>query len=211
MELLIVRHAESDPNVAGLINSDPGRPSPLTQRGLHQARRLGERLSDERIDLCVTSELERSIATADVALAGRFIKRQVMPELNDPRAGDFEGGTAAEHEGWLQTHGLAAPNPGGGESQLDALRRYARAFHALAADPKERVFAVAHGMPIAWLLSARSSIAADGPVEPTADFADPGVDFAGVPDRIDGLELREAAAILERFANRTRVDQKGGS
>jgi broad specificity phosphatase PhoE len=157
MELLIVRHAESEPNVGGVISSNPSSPSPLTPRGRLQAEGLAERLADERIDLCVTSELERSIATADLALAGRAVERQVMPELNDTRAGMFEGGLADEHRRWLQAHGLVAPNPGGGESQIDALRRYVGAFRVLADRPEEHVLAVAHGMPIAWLRSARAA------------------------------------------------------
>lgn len=202
MELLIVRHAESEPNVAGTINSDPKLPSPLTARGRRQAGELGRRLVAERIDLCVTSQLERSIATADLALAGRPIERRVMRELNDARAGDFEGAPAAEHQSWLAVNSLTAPNPGGGESQLDALCRYVRACWALAALPNERVLVVAHGMPIAWLRSAREIAAMGGTDDPHADFADPGVDFAGAPDRLRRGELIEATEVLERFTDR---------
>lgn len=68
MELLFVRHAESEPNVAGLISSLPSNPSPLTPRGRRQAEALGKRLGDEPLDLCVTSELERSVTTTEIAL-----------------------------------------------------------------------------------------------------------------------------------------------
>ena len=122
-----------------------------------------------------------------------------MPELNDPRAGDFEGGSADDHQHWLQAHGLPAPNPGG-ESQLDALRRYARAYRKIAGLSQGRILAVAQGMPIAWLRSAHRSAAAGGSGRPHADFADPGVAFAGTPDRMNGEELVAAAAILERLA-----------
>ena len=201
MELLIVRHAESEPNVAGIINSDPERPSPLTGRGRRQAGELGRTLVSQQIDLCVTSELERSIATADIVIAGRLIERRVMPELNDARAGDFEGASAAEHRRWLAVNGLTAPNPGGGESQLDALRRYVRVFWSLASLRDERVIIVAHGMPIAWLRSAREIAATGGTDDPQADFANPGVDFAGTPDRFRRGELMEATELLERFAD----------
>jgi broad specificity phosphatase PhoE len=200
MELLIVRHAESEPNVAGTINSDPKLPSPLTARGRAQAGQLGNRLVSERIDLCITSELERSIATADIALAGRSIERRAMRELNDARAGDFEGAPAVEHQRWLAVNGLGSRNPGGGESQLDALRRYVRAFWSLAALSGERVLVVAHGMPIAWLRSAGEIAATGGTGDPDANFADPGVDFAGAPDRVRRGELIAATEILERFA-----------
>jgi len=201
MDLLIVRHAESEPNVAGTINSDPKRPSSLTARGRAQAAELGGRLAAQQIDVCITSQLERSIATADIALAGRLIERRVMRELNDARAGDFEGEPAIEHRRWLAVNGLAARNPGGGESQLDALRRYVRAFWSLASMRDERVLVVAHGMPIAWLRSARELAATGGIGEPDADFADPGVDFAGAPDRLRRGELIEATELLERFVD----------
>jgi broad specificity phosphatase PhoE len=200
MELLVVRHAESEPNIAGTINSDPSLPSPLTARGRAQAGDLGRRLVAERIDLCVTSELERSIATAAIVLAGRPVKRRAMRELNDARAGDLEGAPATEHQRWLAVNGLATPSPGGGESQLDALRRYVRAFWSLAALPDERVLVIAHGMPIAWLRSAREIGATGGTGDPDANFADPGVEFAGSPDQVRRGELIEATEILERFA-----------
>jgi broad specificity phosphatase PhoE len=202
MEPLIVRHAESEPNATATINADPERPSPLTPRGIRQAQDLARSLAGERIDLCVTSDLERSIATADVILRRRAAERRVMPDLSDPRAGDFEGARANEHQEWLSTHGLAAPNPGGGERQLDALRRYVRAFRALAALPYERILVLAHGMAIAWLRSAREIAATGGMGDPHADFADPGVEFAGTPDRLRRGELIEATEVLERFVDR---------
>jgi hypothetical protein len=111
MELLIVRHAESEPNVAGIINADPERPSPLTPLGRRQAEERARLLSGKPIDLCVTSGLERSIATADVLLTGRAIEPRVMAELDDARAGDFEGRPAVEHQRWLAVNGLGVPNP----------------------------------------------------------------------------------------------------
>jgi hypothetical protein len=107
-----------------------------------------------------------------------------------------------EHQRWLAVNGLAAPNPGAGESQLDALRRYLRAFWSLAAVSHERVLVIAHGMPIAWLRSAREIGAAGGTGDPHADFADPGVDFAGPPERFRRGELIEATELLERFVDR---------
>lgn len=125
-----------------------------------------------------------------------------MSELNDPRAGDFEGAPAVDHHRWLAVNGLAAPNPGGGESQVDALRRYVRSFWSLASLRDERVLVIAHGMPIAWLRSAREIAVTGGTDEPHADFADPGVDFAGTPDRLRRGELIEATQLLEGFVDR---------
>ena len=88
--VILTRHAESVFNVRGVLNGDPSIPGGLTEEGRAQARRLGERLRDEQIDLCVTTEFERTQETADIALAGRNVPRAIVPDLNDPPAGDLE-------------------------------------------------------------------------------------------------------------------------
>ncbi len=71
--LILARHAESVFNVRGVLNGDPSIPGGLTDNGREQARLLGERSRSERIDLCVTTEFDRTRETADVALAGRDV------------------------------------------------------------------------------------------------------------------------------------------
>src|SRR5438270_427029 len=90
-ELILVRHAESEYSVRGLLNGDPRVAVALTDEGREQARRLGEALAQTEIDLCATSEFARTIETAEIALAGRDIAHLVVPELNDHPAGDYEG------------------------------------------------------------------------------------------------------------------------
>ena len=60
--VILARHAESVFNIRGVLNGDPSIPGGLTEEGRAQARRLGERLRDVRIDLCVTTEFERTRA-----------------------------------------------------------------------------------------------------------------------------------------------------
>ena len=48
--LILARHAESVFNVRGVLNGDPSVPGGLTDQGRAQARLLGERLREERID-----------------------------------------------------------------------------------------------------------------------------------------------------------------
>jgi broad specificity phosphatase PhoE len=86
--LIVARHAESMFNVRGVLNGDPSIPGGLTVEGRARARRLGERLQNERIDVCVTTEFERSRETADIALEGRDVPLLVVPRLNDPPNGD---------------------------------------------------------------------------------------------------------------------------
>ena len=86
---ILVRHGESEASVRGLVSGEPTTACPLTAVGRRQARKLGLLLAKKDIDVCVTSEFPRTIETADLALDGRDIRRVVIPELNDPRAGAF--------------------------------------------------------------------------------------------------------------------------
>lgn len=197
-ELLLTRHAEGEFNATGRINADPGIPCALTQRGAKQAAALGTLLTNERIDLCATSEHERAIATADVALEGREIQRLVLADLNEPGAGTLEGGLASAYDERLFRDGLSSPNPGGGESQLDALRRYLRAYRTLVDRADEVILVVAHGMPVRWL---RAPTAPLGVItgDLSASFSRPNVAFAGDPDRYGSNDLRTRIASLERY------------
>lgn len=60
MELVIVRHAQSEGNVAKLDIPDPE----LTELGTEQARRVAERLSRERFDRILASPMIRTLETA---------------------------------------------------------------------------------------------------------------------------------------------------
>ncbi len=68
---LLVRHGESVFSARGLATGSVDVRCPLSERGVAQARALGNDIAGEDIDLCVTSELERTRETADIALAGQ--------------------------------------------------------------------------------------------------------------------------------------------
>ncbi len=196
---LLVRHGESEYNRRGLINAEPNDVSPLTAAGRQQAAVLARVLAPESIDLCVTSELRRAIETASILLAGRTVRRVVLPELNDPRAGSLEGGPKADYVRWLGAHGRYAPNPGGGESQIDALRRYLAAYRWMLSRPERTILVVAHGLPLAWAQAALG----DRSDRPEVDFDEPGIDFAGQPIRLTKRQLQTAIEVLHPLAART--------
>jgi phosphohistidine phosphatase SixA len=98
---IFVRHAESEPSARASVSSDPQRPAPLTAAGREQSRELGRKLAQEAIGVCVVTELERTRRTAELALARRGIPIVVVPELNDPLAGDFEGAQLADYRAVL--------------------------------------------------------------------------------------------------------------
>ena len=116
-EVILARHGESQLSVVGTVNGDPAVACALTETGEEQARRPGNVLAGVELDLCVTSEFERTRQTADIALAGRDVPRLVLPELNDVRFGRFEGGTLADYREWAAANEPTIEAPGGGESR----------------------------------------------------------------------------------------------
>ena len=111
---LLVRHAESVFSARGIANGKVDVHCPLSARGAAQARALARDLADEDIDLCATSELERTRETAEIALADKAVRRIVVPELNDPLYGRYEGGPLDAYIDWALANDSAAEPPGGG-------------------------------------------------------------------------------------------------
>ena len=189
--LILARHAESEFSVRGAMNGDPSvAGGGLTERGREQARALGELLADDEIDLCVYTEFSRTRETAELALAGRDVPRIVVPELNDIRVGSFEGGLLTDYRRWAHSHDPTDECPGGGESRVEAAARFARGYRFLLARPERTIFAVAHGLPIRYLLSALVE-------QDPAAIVDP-VQHAE-PNRVSHAQLERAVARLERW------------
>jgi broad specificity phosphatase PhoE len=153
---LFVRHGESEYSVELRLNGDAAVDVGLTERGREEAGRLAEELSGTEIDLCVTSELRRTQETADIALAGRHVPRLVLPELNDPRYGRFEGATLEEYRAWADYAPSGARPSDDGESRLEIVARYASALRRLLARDEDLIAVVAHSLPIAYLLATRN-------------------------------------------------------
>jgi broad specificity phosphatase PhoE len=152
--VVLARHAESVFNARGLVNGDPAIPGGLTPTGVEQARALGIVLAQTPFDLCVTTEFERVIETADEALRGRDVPRIVMPGLGDPRLGPFEGATLDDYRKWASAASSSESPGGDGESRVDIIERYARSFRELLERPEESILVVLHSLPIAYVLFA---------------------------------------------------------
>lgn len=184
--LIVARHGESEYSARGLLNGDPGRRCPLTPAGREQARRLGELLHGERIDLCVTSEFERTKETADIALAGREIPRLVVPELNDHPAGAYEGRRIDEYLEWARGASSTELIPGTAETRAAVAGRFARGYRLLLERPERAIVAILHSLPISYLLS--------GPLRslPLLGYAEPAF--------VAAADARAAVERLERWA-----------
>jgi broad specificity phosphatase PhoE len=185
---LLVRHGESVFSARGLATGRVDVRCPLSERGEAQARALAEKIEGEDIDLCVTSELERTHQTADIALAQRAVPRLVLPELNDPLYGRYEGGPLAAYLEWAFANDSAADPPGGGERRQALVARYASAFRRIVERRERAVLVVTHALPIAYVLLALSGRDPD----PSVPF----VEYAKI-HRVPAHELARAVARLE--------------
>ena len=189
-EAILARHAESEYSARGAVNGDVDVPVALTEVGREQARRLGELIRDDPIELCATSEFGRVIETADIALAGRDVPRLVLPALNDILVGEWEGKPLAEYRVWARSHGPEDVTDGRGESRAATVRRYVHAFRSLLARPERVVLVVTHGLPIRYLLDAADDR------DPTAVVDQ--VEHA-TPYRLSRAELVRGTDRLERW------------
>jgi len=188
--LVLVRHAESEYSVRGMLNGDPRVAVALTDEGREQARKLGDALASLQIDLCATSEFLRTIETADLAFAERGVPRLVVPELNDIRFGEYEALAFADYLAWARSAAPTDVPPGGGESRAAVVDRYVRGFRLLLARPERRILAVLHGLPIRYVLN----VLAGRPPQPVLDQ----VPYTQ-PFRVSAEELEEALAGLEAW------------
>ena len=191
--IFLARHGESEYSVQGLVNGDATVAVGLTAAGEEQARRLGALHAREAIDLCVTSELPRTRLTAELALVDRSVPTEAWTELGDPRAGDFEGLHLDAYRAWAWTAGSREAAPGGGESRVAAVERYARGLRRALERPERTILAVLHALPIAYVLGARAG-------EPPAARMDGGVEYA-YPHRLTRGELERAVGVLEAWAS----------
>ncbi|HYX84662.1 MAG TPA: histidine phosphatase family protein, partial [Gaiellales bacterium] len=178
-------------SVAGRTNGDPRVAFGLTATGRTQARRLGELLARQPLDLCVVSEFQRARETADLALAGRDVPRLVVSELNDIRFGEFEGLALADYRAWARAHAPEEPAPGGGESRAGRVRRYVRGYRIRLSRPKRTMLVVVHGLPVRYVLDA---LAARGPPPPPSSRCRTRSRF-----RVDAPQLEQAVARLEAW------------
>jgi broad specificity phosphatase PhoE len=189
--VFLARHALAGSNRDGLAAcTAPGLG--LTPEGVEQARRLGELLAGEEIELGVATEHLRTQETLELALAGRDVPTIVLPELNEIHFGSFDGGLLVDYRAWAGAEPPSLRAPGGGESRADAAARYARGLTIVLDRPEGAALVVGHALAVRYVLDA-----AEGLV-PAALMASP-VEHA-LPHRLDVAELGRAAELLEEWS-----------
>ena len=191
-QIIVARHGESTFSREGLVNGDHTVSCLLTDTGRAQATRLGQGLRHTRIDTCFTSQFERARETARLALEGRQIPMHEHAGLNDPMAGRLESGALIEYLEWHRGAGWEEGPPGGGESQLAVIRRYAQAWADLAALETRTVLVVCHALPTSFALGITDE---RGPAVRRHYSVE--VDYA-IPYVLEGREIRRGLERVRR-------------
>jgi probable phosphoglycerate mutase len=161
-EILLVRHGESEPAVAGqsfALLDGQGDPA-LSPEGEAEAERVGDRLASEQIDAIYVSTLRRTAQTA-APLARRLgITPIADPDLREVFLGEWEGG-GIFRERVTDRHPLALRMfekqrwdviPGAEPNDAFAARLRAVIERIAAAHRDQRVAVFAHGGVIGEIL-----------------------------------------------------------
>ena len=87
--IFLLRHATSVANSKGIYEGQED--SPLSKRGISEAKQLAESLSKFKFAAIYSSDLSRSFETAKIIAKARQLEVQPMPELRERKLGIFGG------------------------------------------------------------------------------------------------------------------------
>ena len=141
---IFLRHAESVANAGGWLSGWEN--VQLTERGRGQALAARDAIADHPIGRCLTSDLDRAIATARLALGARTVPIHHLGELRERNLGVLQRVAIAEctadgrRARWLSPW---SEGPPGGESRARAVRRALAALRAW--DDGTPTLVVGHG------------------------------------------------------------------
>ncbi|WP_206810627.1 histidine phosphatase family protein [Paradesulfitobacterium ferrireducens] len=95
-KIILTRHGETQWNIEGRVQGMLD--SPLTERGLNQAKRLASRLKQEGIQYLYASDRPRALATAEVIRTEIGLTAPVLPapQFRELSFGEWEGKVWAE-------------------------------------------------------------------------------------------------------------------
>ncbi|MFC7392337.1 histidine phosphatase family protein [Scopulibacillus cellulosilyticus] len=157
-KLFLTRHGETEWNVEHRMQGRKN--SLLTRRGKEQATWLSERLSDQNIDLIITSPSPRALETAEIIRDERDIKIIQDEHFLEMNVGDWEGRTLDEIKQinpekfylyWEQPHLFKAV---GGEDYYQVRERVLpRLKYLLNEYPNKDLLIVSHSVVLKILLS----------------------------------------------------------
>jgi uncharacterized phosphatase len=158
--ILLVRHGETDWNLARRVQGHTDRP--LNDTGRAQAAALADELAREPVDAVYSSDLARAYETAAAVAARHGLEVTALRDLRERHFGTWEGLTDDE---FLERFPHARGQPwGDAETPAEMAERVVGALERIAdSHPGQRVVVVAHGGPLRAVLR-RCDVAADGDI-----------------------------------------------
>jgi broad specificity phosphatase PhoE len=147
--LTLVRHGETYQNRHQIVQGQDPSQGRLTERGMRQARRVGEALAAEPFDVVYVSTLERAVLTMSQILMARNGERATpivfADDLREVNQGVLHGRSHAEWKAAIQGDPMAF-RPEGGESWHDVQARVTRYWRdVILPAGHENILVVAHG------------------------------------------------------------------
>ncbi|MBL7051934.1 MAG: histidine phosphatase family protein [Nanoarchaeota archaeon] len=143
MKIYLVRHGESEANKNNITQGQLD--SPLTEKGIEQAKALANRLKNTKLDLAFSSDLQRASKTAEEILKFHpFLKLNQKKELREMSKGKYEGKNRKHFYEELARQNILYCyfRPEGGENYLDYLPKLSEFYNNL---PDKNILIVAHG------------------------------------------------------------------
>lgn len=125
--IYLIRHGHTEPTENGKLYNDPA--VELTDRGIAQAKALGDWLADKNPDLLLSSTAKRVVSTSELIANRIGMKSCPKSDLDEWSVGDWEGRTYLEvkkedpedYKHWSKDPIKNAPP--GGESIEDLYKR----------------------------------------------------------------------------------------
>jgi probable phosphoglycerate mutase len=148
--IYLIRHGETALNANRTLQPPA---TPLSERGIEQARRLGSRLAPVRIARILASDLARAAMTAEAVRAATGAPLEFDAELHERNFGDWRGTPYAELGFDPFAEGMRPPR---GETWEVFHARVARAWRnvlAVAARTEGPLAVVTHGLVCRGVIS----------------------------------------------------------
>ncbi len=171
--LFLVRHGESEANLAGLLQGQTH--GALTAAGRDAAGRLGRVLAglsvSDRPTAILTSDLRRAVETAEIIAEALGVTPHLFPAAREWNVGVLDGLPASALVDAIQRSGLPAAEfaPSGGESLSQLQARAEQTLAGLAheavdgahGERRARTLLVSHGDFIRMTIGAAASMPID--------------------------------------------------
>ena len=154
MKLIIVRHGETVENVVGITQGHLN--SRLSEKGVHQAKLVSQRLKNAPIDLAFSSDLCRATDTCTEIMKFHPAAQMITtPLLREQSKGVFEGKTFTEAKSrYSNLPAFHLWHPEGGERLVDVWEKVIPFFEDIKREYADKtVLIVSHGGPISCLLA----------------------------------------------------------